>query len=69
MENKSGIVAKDIVNEVILRYPETVAIFNAFHVDSCCGGGVSIEKSATRDKIDMQQLLSALNEKVSKKKK
>lgn len=69
MENKNGITAKDIVNEIILRYPETVAIFNAFRVDSCCGGGVSIEKSAIRDKIDMQKLLSALNEKVSKKKR
>lgn len=69
MENKTSITAGDIVNEVILRYPETVAIFNAFRVDSCCGGGVSIEKSATRDKIDMNKLLSALNEKVSRKKK
>lgn len=69
MENRNVITERDIVNEVILRYPETVAIFNAFGVDSCCGGGVSIEKSATRDKINMHQLLSALNDKVSKKKR
>ncbi len=69
MENKTTITAGDIVNEIIMRYPETVAIFNAFRVDSCCGGAVSIEKSATRDKIDMSKLLSALNEKVSRKKK
>lgn len=69
MENKNVITERDIVNEVILRYPETVAVFNAFSVDSCCGGGVSIEKSAARDKINMHQLLSALNDKVSKKKR
>lgn len=68
METKTIINEKDIVNQVILRYPETIAIFNAFGVDSCCGGGVSIEKSAVRDKIDVQKLISALNEKVSKKK-
>ncbi len=69
MDNKTVVTQRDIVNEIIMRYPETVAIFNAFGVDSCCGGGVSIEKSAARDKIDMRQLLSALNEKVSKKKR
>lgn len=69
MSDKKAINASDIVNEVILRYPETVSIFNAFRIDSCCGGSVSIEKSATRDKVDINHLLSALNEKAIAKKK
>lgn len=69
MDNKNTITASDIVNEIIIRYPETVAIFNAFRIDSCCGGGVTLEKSARRDKVDLEKLLGALNKKVKKRAK
>jgi regulator of cell morphogenesis and NO signaling len=41
-------------------------VFNAFRVDSCCGGGESIEKTAARDGVDVAALLDALNEAVEK---
>ncbi|MDI6784152.1 MAG: DUF542 domain-containing protein [bacterium] len=50
-----------IINEVIKQYPQTIAIFNQFKVDSCCGGGQSIAKTATADGVDIAALLTALN--------
>ncbi|MEW6034526.1 MAG: DUF542 domain-containing protein [Chloroflexota bacterium] len=55
-----------IINDVIKRYPQTIAVFNEYRVDSCCGGGQSIEKTTTRDGVDVAALLRALNEAVRK---
>jgi regulator of cell morphogenesis and NO signaling len=53
-----------IINDVIKEYPQSIAVFNEFRVDSCCGGGQSIEKTATADGLDVEALLQALNEAV-----
>lgn len=50
-----------VINEVLRRYPATVAAFNAFRVDACCGGGQSIKVTASADGIDVPALLMALN--------
>ncbi len=52
------------INDVIKEYPQSIAIFNEFRVDSCCGGGQSIEKTAMADGVDIEALLQALNEAV-----
>lgn len=58
-------ITKDrIINDVIKKYPPSIAVFNEFRVDSCCGGGQSIEKTAAADGIDVDALLQALNEAV-----
>ncbi|MBI4294780.1 MAG: DUF542 domain-containing protein [Chloroflexi bacterium] len=55
-------ITKDmIINDVIKRYPQTIAVFNAYRVDSCCGGGRSIEDTARADGVDVASLLAALN--------
>lgn len=51
-----------IINEVIKKYPQTISVFNRFGVDACCGGGQSIERTATADGINIATLLVALNE-------
>ncbi|MBI4295961.1 MAG: DUF542 domain-containing protein [Chloroflexi bacterium] len=57
------IITRDmVINDVIRRYPTTIAVFNRFRVDSCCGGGQSIDKTATADGVDIESLLKALNE-------
>lgn len=48
------------VNEVLLRHPETAAVFNTFGIDSCCGGSVPLESVAQRHGIDLDALLAAL---------
>ncbi len=50
-----------VINEVIKRYPDTIAIFNRFRVDACCGGGQAIKVTATRDGVDVPALMAALN--------
>lgn len=59
----AGTITRDqVINDVIKRYPKTIGVFNVFRVDSCCGGGQSIEKTATRDGVDVDALVDALND-------
>ncbi|MDI6759276.1 MAG: DUF542 domain-containing protein [Candidatus Brocadiaceae bacterium] len=58
----SRLITKDmIINEVIRKFPRTMKVFKDFKVDSCCGGGFSIEKTAKNDGVDVESLLKALN--------
>lgn len=52
--------AAAIVNDVLRRYPATVAVFNAFGIDACCGGAVPLAEAARRDEADLDALLDAL---------
>ena len=49
------------VNEAIRRSPRTVAAFNRFGIDACCGGAVPIPVAAARDGADLPALLVALD--------
>ena len=59
---KERITKEMIVNDAIKLYPDTIGVFSKFHIDSCCGGAVSIEEAAKRDKADLDSLLKKLNE-------
>ena len=59
---KEKISKQMIVNDAIKLYPDTIGVFSKFHIDSCCGGAVSIEGAAKRDKADLDALLKKLNE-------
>lgn len=59
---KEKITQAMVVNDAIKLYPDTIGVFNKFHIDSCCGGAVSIEDAAKRDKADLDALLKKLNE-------
>ena len=48
------------INEIVARHPETVACFNRFGFDTCCGGGVSVEEAARRDGVDVDAVLAEL---------
>ncbi|MBI3008386.1 MAG: DUF542 domain-containing protein [Candidatus Omnitrophica bacterium] len=50
-----------IINQALKDYPETIPVFHKFKVDTCCGGGGSIAQTASRDGIDVDELLNALN--------
>jgi regulator of cell morphogenesis and NO signaling len=53
------------VNEAIRRFPATIAIFNHFGIDACCGGAALVAAAAERDGADPDALLLALNEAAS----
>jgi len=61
MATKAQITRDMIINDVIKKYPKTIKIFHDYEVDSCCGGGKSIEKTATADGVDIDALLISLN--------
>jgi regulator of cell morphogenesis and NO signaling len=52
------------VNEIIARHPKTMPVFNELGVDTCCGGGASIEEAACRDGLDADSVLAALQKAV-----
>ena len=48
------------VPDLIHRHPATRAVFQAHGVDTCCGGGVSVEEAARRDGLDATALCAEL---------
>ena len=52
------------VNEIIARHPKTMPVFNELGVDTCCGGGASIDEAAHRDGLDAESILTALQKAV-----
>jgi iron-sulfur cluster repair protein YtfE (RIC family) len=52
------------INDIIRKYPDTMGVFNRFNVDSCCGGARSLKVVAGEDKIDLEELIKALRERV-----
>ena len=55
------------INEIVAEYPETIAVFNRFGLDTCCGGGIRVEEAARRDGIDAEGVVAALNQVISKR--
>ena len=49
-------------DEVLLasRHPETLAVFTAWGIDSCCGGGHPVEAVVQRHQLDGEALCNAL---------
>lgn len=48
------------VNETLHRFPETIAVFNAFRVDACCGGAATLRQAALDAAVPLEDLLHAL---------
>lgn len=48
------------VNDTLLRYPRSAAVFDAFGVDSCCGGGASLDQAAHAADVPLDDLLVSL---------
>ncbi|MBW7933411.1 MAG: DUF542 domain-containing protein [Gemmatimonadaceae bacterium] len=48
------------VDALMARHPATMAVFNAFGVDTCCGAHSSVREAAARDGVDEAALVAAL---------
>ena len=48
------------VNEIIARFPQTIAVLNQFGIDTCCGGANSLDDAARLDGADADALFAAL---------
>ena len=48
------------VNDAVQRYPETLPVFRAFGIDTCCGGPLPLSEAATRHGYDVSDVMDAL---------
>lgn len=67
MQSTTNIDIVATVNEIVAQYPDTIAVFNRFGIDSCCGGGVPLADAARRDRADLDALLAALQEAIARR--
>lgn len=54
------------INEIVAAHPETIAVFNRFGLDTCCGGGIRVDEAARRDGIDVESVVAALKQAIAK---
>ena len=50
------------INETIRQFPETITVFNAFGIDTCCGGDETIEAAAREGEINLDAVMARLRE-------
>jgi regulator of cell morphogenesis and NO signaling len=48
------------VNDVIEKFPDSIAILNSLGVDSCCGGHLTLSEAAAESMIEVETLLTEL---------
>ena len=51
---------KETINAITTRYPDTIAIFAYYGIDSCCGGEKTLEEAARRHGADIEELRNRL---------
>ncbi|HEX6588067.1 MAG TPA: DUF542 domain-containing protein [Longimicrobiales bacterium] len=52
--------ATQTVNDIIAAHPTTVSVFDAWGVDSCCGGHLPLATVAEKHRFDLARLLAEL---------
>ena len=58
--NEFQIESKWTINELLRREPLSAAVLNAFGVDTCCGGGDTIDVAAASVGISATALIDAV---------
>lgn len=58
----TSIDCTETVNAIVAKHPETLGVFNAFGIDTCCGGGKRVEDVVERHGIHAPTLCAALLE-------
>lgn len=48
------------INEIMARWPQTMMLFNALGIDTCCGGGDTLPDAARRAGVPLPVLLAAV---------
>jgi regulator of cell morphogenesis and NO signaling len=50
------------INETIEHFPDTITVFNAFGIDTCCGGDETIEAATASGEVGLDALMARLRE-------
>jgi iron-sulfur cluster repair protein YtfE (RIC family) len=53
------------VNDVLRAHPATMSVLNAFAVDLCCGGGLTLEAAARDAGVEPQTLLRSIHDHIA----
>lgn len=48
------------INEITSAYPNTLAVFSEFQVDSCCGGGDTLSQACEKGGQNLAELIETL---------
>lgn len=51
---------KTTINSITHRYPDTIAIFADYGIDSCCGGEKTLEEVARRHGLSLDEVIGRL---------
>ena len=60
MQTTEDAVEEMTVNQAVQRSPESVAVFKALGIDTCCGGALTLPEAAARKGVPLPELLKAL---------
>lgn len=60
MQTSPALDPTSTVNALIEQDPRTIAVFNRFGLDTCCGGASPLDEAAHREGVDLEALLAAL---------
>lgn len=50
------------VDDLMARHPETMAVFNRFGIDTCCGAHTTVREACERDGVGRTELVAALQQ-------
>lgn len=55
------ITAEMTIDAAVQKFPETIKVFTAAGLDTCCGGSLSIQTAAEKHNLSVVRLLDDLN--------
>jgi iron-sulfur cluster repair protein YtfE (RIC family) len=58
--SEASISAETIINDAVTQYPQTLPVFQAAGIDTCCGGSLPIAEASRRHGIDADELLKSI---------
>lgn len=62
MSGEGAAIETATVDQLMAEHPATMAVFNAFGVDTCCGAHRTVRAAASEDGVDEVALRAALQQ-------
>ncbi len=62
MSGEGAAIETATVDQLMADCPDTMRVFNAFGVDTCCGAHRTVREAATEDGVDEVALRAALQQ-------
>lgn len=59
---ETPIAPTDPLNAIVAHYPEALAVFQRFGLDTCCGGALPLDVAAEHHGLDIADVMTALRD-------